>query len=250
MALFHRTKNQPAPSHGQPAISLDKVQQRAPGLVSLYKKAAVSLDKAGVSGERAAVYLVADRSGSMIPYYNSGAVQALAEQVLGLSLNLDDDGIVPLIFFDNVAYPAVEVSLDAYQGVVAAEHMRLGPMGGTRYDQAMAGVVHHYQASGATDPAFVVFQTDGEPNPGTGRLVEDALKLYSSLPIFWQFVGFGRKFEFLRRLDTMRGRTIDNAGFFAVGDNPSAMADGDLYDQLMCEYPQWLAAAHTAHVIN
>lgn len=248
MSLFSRSKTAPVHNLGQPAISLDKVEQQAPGLVSLAKKAAVSLDKAGVSGERAAVYLVADRSGSMASYYNTGAVQHLAEQVLGLSVNLDDDGTVPLIFFDSVAHPAVEVSLTAYRGVVGAEHQRLGGMGSTRYDLAMAAVVRHYQACGATDPAFVVFQTDGEPDWGTEPLVQNALKSYSNLPIFWQFVGFGRKFDFLRQLDTMRGRTVDNAGFFAAGDDPAAMAPGDLYDRLMGEYPQWLAAARAAGI--
>lgn len=249
MALFGRRKTEPVRNLGQPAIPIDQVEQQAPGLVSLAKKAAVSLNKAGVSGERAAVYLVADRSGSMSRFYATGAVQHLAEQVLGLSVNLDDDGIVPLIFFDSRAYPAVQVSLGAYRGVVDAEHQRLGAMGGTRYDLAMRAVVEHYQACGATDPAFVVFQTDGEPDWGTGPAVEDALKRYSDLPVFWQFVGFGRKFDFLRKLDTMRGRTVDNAGFFAAGDDPAAMAPDALYDLLMGEFPQWLAAARAARIL-
>lgn len=78
------------------AISLEKVSGRAPGLVSLYKTAAVSLAKHQVGGRRAAVYLVLDRSGSMRPYYRDGSVQHLAEQVLALAANLDDDGVVPV----------------------------------------------------------------------------------------------------------------------------------------------------------
>ena len=47
------------------AISLRKVEETAPALVSLYKSAGVSLQRHGLSGERAAVYLVLDYSGSM-----------------------------------------------------------------------------------------------------------------------------------------------------------------------------------------
>ncbi len=49
------------------AISLKKVEETAPALVSLYKSAGVSLEKHGLGGLRAAVYLVVDYSGSMKP---------------------------------------------------------------------------------------------------------------------------------------------------------------------------------------
>lgn len=50
-----------------PAVSLEKVAAQAPGLVSLYKTAAVSLAKHDAGGQRAAVYLVLDRSGNVLP---------------------------------------------------------------------------------------------------------------------------------------------------------------------------------------
>lgn len=257
MGLFNRNtepaqSSAPTPSTGGPAISLEKVQQSAPALVSLYKQAGVSLQKNGLAGQRAAVYLVLDRSGSMRPYYTAKRGQAsrmqyFAEQALGLSANLDDDGTVPLVFFDNCAYPTVEISLRSYQGRVGDEHEALGMMGGTDYASAMRAVVAHYQASGAKDPAFVVFQTDGRT--GNEGAVKDLLKETSKLPIFWQFVGFGdpgsREFDFLRKLDTLRGREVDNAGFFEAGADPSAVSDGDLYDRLMGEFPQWLTAARS-----
>lgn len=68
-----------------PAISLEKVAEQAPALVDLYKHAAVSLAKNQVGGERAAVYLVLDRSGSMRRYHRDGSVQHLAEQTLALA---------------------------------------------------------------------------------------------------------------------------------------------------------------------
>ncbi|MYV44278.1 VWA domain-containing protein [Streptomyces sp. SID2888] len=221
-------------------------------LVNLTKSAAVSLHKQGLAGQRAAVYLVLDRSRSMSRYYRDGSVQHLAEQALGLSANVDDDGIVPTVFFDSDAHPAIEISVDDYQGSIDRHHKALGRMGSTNYFAAMDEVIEHYLNSGSTDPAFVIFQTDGGPN--SRRAAEQMLCKAARLPLFWQFVGFGPdRFDFLRKLDNLevpKKRVVDNAGFFPVGDNPKQMSDADLYDQLMDEFPDWLAAARAAGILQ
>ena len=135
------------------------------------------------------------------------------------------------------------------RGVITREHQRLGSMGGTRYDAAINAVIRHYTAAKATDPAFVVFQTDGEPNPGTEDLVRSAIRSASALPIFWSFLGFGSHFAFLQDLDTLDRRVVDNASLFAVGDHPANLTDAELYDGLMHEFPQWLAAARTKGIL-
>jgi uncharacterized protein YegL len=233
------------------SINLDKVQSSAPGLVDLYKTAKVSLRKHGLATQRAAVYLVLDRSGSMRRYYKDGTVQHLAEQSLALAANLDDDGVVPVIFFDAVAHQPIEIGLTDYQGRINQEHDRLGHMGTTNYAAAMQAVIDHYQASGAAVPAFVIFQTDGSPDSRTAA--EKILCEASKLPIFWQFVGFGKdEFKFLRKLDDLpvpRKRAVDNAGFFEAGQDPRAIQDGDLYRELISEFPDWLTAARTNGIV-
>ena len=236
------------PAGAAPAISLEKVERAAPGLVNLYKQAGISLQKRGISGQRAAVYLVLDHSASMRSYYRSGTMQHLAEQVLGLSANLDDDGIVPVVVFSSQVDLFSDISLDNHGGRVEELHRDL-PWGGTYYSPAMRAVIKHYQGCGATDPAFVVFQSDGEPfdRGETKRLLQQT----STLPIFWQFVGFGgTRLKFLRTLDTLKGRTLDNAGFFAAGRNSRKRSDSELYDCLMEEFPSWLAAARQAGIIR
>ncbi|QMU77868.1 VWA domain-containing protein [Streptacidiphilus sp. PB12-B1b] len=260
MGLFHRDKQHerpeapaatapaggPAPSG--PGVSLAKVTASAPGLVNLYKSAAVSLDKYGLGGHRAAVYLVLDHSGSMHRYYQDGSVQRLAEQVLALAAHLDDDGVVPTVFFGWKAHKAVEIGLDDYQGRIEREHLACGDFGTTNYAAAIEAVTKHYHKSKSKAPAFVVFQTDGEPDsrPAAERAIRSAAKL----PIFWQFVGFGNHFEFLKQLDTMEGRAVDNAGFFPVGGNPAGMADQTLLNKLMHEYPRWLEAARAQGIVR
>ena len=257
MSLFHRDKNTPAtdapaPTGSDPGagagVSFEKVKATAPGLVNLYKTAGVTLDKHGLSGRRAAVYLVLDHSGSMRRYYQDGSVQRLAEQVLALSANLDDDGIVPTIFFGTKAHPSVEIGLDDYKGRIEREQRACGEFGTTNYAAAIEAVTKHYHKSKAKDPAFVVFQTDGEPN--SRPAAEKAIQQASKLPIFWQFVGFGHNFDFLEKLDTMTGRQIDNAGFFPVGHDPASMRDEVLFDRLMGEFPKWLTAARAQGIIR
>ena len=235
-----------------PAISLDTLRDRAPGLVNLYKSAAVSLRKHGLGGVRAAVYLVLDRSGSMRPYYRDGSVQRLAEQVLGLAAHFDDDGQVPLVFFSTGVDGVAEVSLDDYAGRVGALHDALGHMGRTNYHLAMQAVIDHYTASGTDAPALVVFQTDGSPSSRSAA--ERLLCESSRLPLFWQFIGFGKDdFRFLRKLDDLpvpQKRRVDNAGFFAAGSDPAATPADVLYDRLTEEFPQWLRAAGAAGIVS
>lgn len=233
-------------------ISLEKVASRAPGLVNLYKSAAVSLTKHGVAGQRAAVYLVLDRSGSMRPYYADQSVQGLAERVLALAANLDDDGVVPVVFFSTEVDGVAEIGLDDYEGRVNKLHESMGHMGRTSYHRAMRAVIEHYTASGAKDPALVVFQTDG--GPISKQKAEEALCRAAELPIFWTFVGFGDdEFRFLRKLDELpvpARRRVDNASFFPAGPDPKALPDAELYDAMLAEFPEWLAAARAEGIVR
>ncbi|QNP62796.1 VWA domain-containing protein [Streptomyces genisteinicus] len=238
-----------------PAISLRKVEERAPGIVSLYKSAGVSLRKHGLEGQRAAVYLVVDYSGSMKDYYRDGSVQALADRVLGLSANLDDDGVVPVVFFSTDVDAVTEIALDDHDGRIDRIVAGLGHMGKTSYHLAMDAVIDHYLDSGSTAPALVVFQTDG--GPISKHAAERWLCKAAGLPLFWQFVGFGNKrstqFDFLRRLDDLAvpaKRPVDNAGFFHAGQDPRQLPDAELYDRLVAEFPHWLAAARARGIVR
>ncbi|MET8293106.1 VWA domain-containing protein [Streptomyces sp. NPDC005180] len=240
---------------GGSAISLRKLQEAAPALVSLYKSAGVSLRKHGLDGARAAVYLVLDYSGSMRPYYDDGTVQAFADRVLGLSAHLDDDGRVPVVFFSTGVDAIEEVSLSGHEGRVTEIAAGLGHMGRTSYHLAMDSVIDHYLDSGAAEPALVVFQTDGGPVDKTAA--ERYLCKAARLPLFWQFVGFGytrsNQFDFLRRLDELpvpQKRAVDNAGYFHAGPDPRAVSDAALYDRLISEFPTWLKAARLAGIVR
>ncbi|MFJ1970692.1 vWA domain-containing protein [Streptomyces sp. NPDC087903] len=237
------------------AISLSKVEETAPALVSLYKSAGVSLVEHGLGGQRAAVYLVVDYSGSMKPYYQDGSVQALADRVLGLSAHLDDDGTVPAVFFSTDVDAVTEIALADHQGRVERIVAGLGHMGKTSYHLAMDAVIDHYLDSGSGDPALVVFQTDG--GPINKLAAERYLCKAAKLPLFWQFIGFGnpesKQFDFLRKLDELAvpdRRAVDNAGFFHAGSDPRKLSDAELYDRLVGEFPKWLVAARAQGIVR
>ncbi|MGW0783537.1 vWA domain-containing protein [Streptomyces sp. NPDC002913] len=243
------------PAPAGPAISPSKVRERAPAIVDHYTSARVSLEKHGMSGVRAAVYLVIDHSGSMRDYFKDGSVQALADQVLGLSAHLDDDGTVPVVFFSTDIDAVTDIALENHQGRIDAILAGLGHMGKTSYHLAMDAVIDHYLDSGSTAPALVVFQTDG--GPVSKLAAERYLCKAAKLPLFWQFVGFGNKrssqFDFLRRLDELdvpAKRPVDNAGFFHAGPDPRAVPDSELYDRLVAEFPHWLAAARSRGIVG
>ncbi|MEU6305037.1 vWA domain-containing protein [Streptomyces chartreusis] len=237
------------------AISLSKVEETAPALVSLYKSAGVSLRKHGLDGVRAAVYLVVDYSGSMKPYYKDGSVQALADRVLGMSAHFDDDGTVPVVFFSTDVDAVTDIALADHRGRIERIVAGLGHMGKTSYHLAMDAVIDHYLDSGSTDPALVVFQTDG--GPINKLAAERYLCKAARLPLFWQFVGFGdptsKQFDFLRKLDDLavpQKRVVDNAGFFHAGADPGRVTEAELYDRLVGEFPKWLVAARAQGIVR
>ncbi|MFH9868071.1 vWA domain-containing protein [Streptomyces lydicus] len=227
----------------------------APALLGLYKAAGATLEKHGLTSQRAAVYLVLDRSGSMRNYYKDGTVQNLAEQALGLAAHFDEDPTVPVVFFSTDIDGTADIDLTNYEGRIEELHAGLGHMGRTNYHWAVNAVVEHYKKSGSTAPAFVLFQTDGAPT--SKPAAERALCEAAELPIFWQFIGFGdpeaKGFDFLRKLDDLtvpEKRRVDNAGFFHAGREPRSLSHEELYQQLMVEFPEWLTEARTAGVLK
>ncbi|MER5884424.1 VWA domain-containing protein [Streptomyces sp. NPDC001941] len=237
------------------AISLSKIEETAPALVSLYKSAGASVERLGLGDECAAVYLVLDYSGSMRPYYQDGTVQALADRVLGLAGHFDDDGRVPVVFFSTDVDAETEIEIGDHQGRIGRIVSGLGHMGRTNYHLAMDAVIDHYLDSGADDPALVIFQTDG--GPSSRQAAERYLCKAAGLPMFWQFVGFGdphsKQFDFLRKLDELpvpQKRPVDNAGFFPAGRDPRRVPDMTLYDRLLGEFPLWLTAARARGIVR
>lgn len=241
-------------------IQLEKrIEQEAPQLVSLIKKAQISLEKKGLGEHRAKVCLCLDISGSMSSLYSSGKIQAFVERIVALACRFDDDGEVDVFLFGERSQRAPVITLRNYQQYIGhlIEHFPLE--GGTDYAPAMKLIRQHYLQDDsdrkspinapAEQPVYVMFVTDGATS---NRKAAENQMLYASYqPIFWQFMGIGRdgSFEFLDKLDDLKGRYVDNADFFSV-KTPQEYGDEQLFARLMNEYPKWIEQAQQKQLLR
>lgn len=166
-------------------------------LLDLTKKAAVSLEKKGLSEHTARVALCLDISASMNSLFQSGKVQALVERVLSLGLRFDDNGEVDVFLFGQNGHEAGTLNLKQYQGWTNQMLQRYPLEGGTDYAAAIRLVRENYfKASGPRYapiadrvPVYVMFITDGMTS--TEQQTREQVTHASYEPIFWQFMGIG-----------------------------------------------------------
>jgi hypothetical protein len=240
---------------GAPAISLTKTQQdQHVSLTKRSQKAGISLSKRNLAGIRAQAVMILDHSGSMHADYANGKVQTLVERALGFALQVDTDGVVPVIPFDSRVLPTVHVGVDsrtladgtrveAYPGVVDRSLWQR-QMGTTNLAAAIDVVLA--MAKTTNQPIFLLVITDGCPDskPAATRLIIESARY----PIFVKFIAI-RDVPYLRTLDDMDGRLLDNvdAKFF---QDPSAVTDLEFADAMADEWDTWITAATAAGVLR
>ncbi|MEL3893231.1 VWA domain-containing protein [Pseudomonas aeruginosa] len=242
----------PAPAPAQATISLEKkVATAAPQLISLAKKAQVSLEKAKLTHVKARVALVLDASGSMNSQYSKGRVQEVVNRLLPLAVHFDDDGSIDCWAFAAKPQKLSEITLSNYQDFINTDNYgwRDWNVGSRINDEprVMEQVINYYLNDGDRSPVYVLFISDGgvHENRKITKLMTEAAKL----PLYWQFVGLGgHGYGILEKLDDMKGRVVDNCGFFAL-DDLHQVSEEQLYDQLMEEFPSWIKEASAKGII-
>ncbi len=229
-------------------VSLEKkIERQAPQLVSLVKPLKVELDKRKLNTVKAHVALVMDMSGSMMKQYTNGTVQEIINKILPIAVQFDDDGELDFWYFGTETRKMPAVTLENYKTAVPDEWQRLMfDLGyGNNEVKVMRQVIDRYAFTKM--PVYVIFITDGEV--GNSSEIKKLMREASEKPIFWQFVGVsGKDYGVLKKLDTLKGRYVDNANFFALDDFRSVSTQ-ELYSRLLNEFPLWLQAAKNKNMI-
>lgn len=187
--------------------------------------------------------LVLDYSGSMRSLYENGTVQAVIEKSLPIAMEFDDDGEMEVWIFNGGFYRLPNINLKNVYDYVNREIISFYGYGGTNYAPVMKDILKSYTKKTSAGlfkkaspkfPEYVIFITDGDnfDKHETDKIIVEA----SKYPIFWQFIGIGNDdFNYLRKLDDMKNRYVDNADFFVVKD-----INDITYDKLFDEFPEWL----------
>lgn len=261
-------------------ISLEKkFETKAPQLVSLAKKASVSLAKYNLESVKARSAFVIDASGSMTGQYSRGKVQATLNRVFPLGVHFDDNDQLETWAFAQDSHKYSDITFDNYTDYVNVEGggwkkwMSKLNAGYNNEPAVIRDVIKHFTGldapafetggffggkkntnndpapfMGPQAPVFVLFISDG--GVAHNDHIKFLLRWASTLPIFWQFVGIGgSNYGVLQELDELSGRYIDNANFFAI-DDLDDLTEEELYDRMVGEFPQWLKLAHDKTIIK
>lgn len=236
----------------------DHVVNLSKCMVDLSKKASVDL-----CGKVARVVVAIDYSGSMYELYTNGTIQQTLNRLVPLGLSFDDNGELDVFLFENWyrKFPSLTLKnyVDYQKEVIDTSDYE---MGGTQYSPVIQSIVYgdvHSSKTSifsklfsrnnavvtndnttSTDITYVIFITDGEPSD-TER-TDDLIKETAKTNTFIQFIGIGDcSFKYLRHLDDLEGRVIDNTGFFCL-NNLNTVSDSNLYNMMLEEFAGWLKA--------
>jgi nucleotide-binding universal stress UspA family protein len=230
---------------GRPAVDLAGLRDAHPSLVKKADKAGVALSKRDLTGIRAQAVLVLDHSGSMYSDFASGAVQELVERALGFALQIDADGVIPVIPFDSRVYDHVMVGVDDYATAVSRV-WQPSRMGSTRLDRALLDV---WGMAKDTDvPMFALVVTDG--NPDDRRATTEVVIDLAMYPVFVKFLAL-RDVPYLAELDDLdpSRRLVDNVDT-KVFPTLAGVTDLAFADAMADEWDTWLTAAQAAGIVR
>jgi len=248
-------------------------------LAHLAQRADDAVTKHGLQGVKAEVVLVLDVSKSMYAMYKSNMVAELATRLLALSLEFDDDGVIPAYAFGDTCRHLGDLTVRDFAGWIEREVIRTGNdfQNGCMYAPVIHEVCSYFFPEDwhrptaevrvgrifkkrktvyptlsvpRVNPVYALFVTSGDCQDKIATT--DAVRRSSRLPIFWQFIGLqsGKgaptKFTFLEKLDTLGNTHVDNAGFFEVSDTRN---DTVLFEGMCKEFPSYLALPKVAEML-
>lgn len=224
-------------------------------VVDISKKANIDLGDI-----KAKVVVALDYSGSMRSLYNNGTVQETINRLVPLGLTFDDNGSIDMYLFQNDYKKLEDINLNNYDKYVKSIIDKSGyRMGGTEYAPVLEAIINTDEDksnngffgklfgsknksvdTNNNEITFVLFITDGANSDAsrTDKIIRESSD--PKLKTFIQFIGIGdENFNYLRKLDDLDGREIDNTGFSKMKDLKKAN-DEELYNNVLEQFSEWL----------
>lgn len=234
---------------GAPATDLTKVRAENPDLAKAADKVGFALSTKGLAGARAKVVALLDHSGSMAMEYRSGAVDTLFRRIMGLGLQIDDDGEIPVIPFDSRVRPTFNLNQTNLATAVSSVWSERD-MGTTNLAGALSVVLG--MAKTTKEPIFLVVLTDGSPD-NKERATQVVCEL-AGYPVFIKFMAL-KEVDYLTELDDLGPdrRLIDNVDAKperGSGLNLLTCSDAEFAVALVDEWDTWIAEATGAGILT
>lgn len=183
------------------------------------------------------VCFVIDFSGSMDYDYAEGRVDKLIQKIFPIALKFDNDKKMESYIFSDNCKKLEDITEKNYKdyGIKIYNKFNHFYMCGTCYSKPLEKL---HKTGTKHLPKFVIFITDGDN--ADEYETNEIIKTMSNDNIFIMFIGIGdSNFEYLKKLDTLKDRPIDNTGFCKAVD----IYNGDteqLYKIILTEYSKWL----------
>lgn len=234
---------------GAPAVDLTKVRETSPDLAKAADKVGFALSAKGLAGIRAKVMALLDHSGSMGPEYRNGSVGTLFRRIMGLGLQIDDDGEIPVIPFDSRVRPTFNLNQANFTTAVASVWNERD-MGSTNLAEALKVVLA--AAKTTKEPIFLVVLTDGSPD-NKAQATEVVCEM-AGYPVFVKFMAL-KEVDYLSDLDDLGPdkRLVDNVDAKpekGSGLNLLTCSDAEFAAALVDEWDTWIKEATGAGILT
>lgn len=168
--------------------------------------------------------------------YSTGKVQKAIDMIFAISKGLTASRSIDMFLFEKKAISLPSITESNYHNYVQKEIVQKYTMDGTNIFAPIQAIHNKYTAGKAANiNVFVIIITDGENNEkDDNQRIKKYFGENSLLPIFWQFVGLGSNFTFLREVV----KVTSNAAFFNLND-VDTVAEEALSIRLLQEFPHW-----------
>lgn len=233
------TSNSSAGSNSQKVNLTKSKEDLSKVVINLTKESGIDLSKL-----KARVVVVMDDSGSMETQYKNGTVQSILTRLLPFALQFDDDGELEVYLFSNnckkIKPCMTESNYEKYvKNYIDGNHS----YGGTNYAPAIKMTDNDYNDKKSKNiPTLTFFLTDGACWDETAS--NESIINSSKHGIFYMFIGVGSntaEFNYLRKLDNLENRKVDNTGFMQVSDLNS-IPNTELFLKSLKDFIPWLKA--------